>query len=83
MTFSRFLVGLIGIPLGIVIIYFRVPIKDFMGNVGWAEKYLGSGGTWTAIVFLGILTSVFSLMWMLGTLQSWFIENFGQFFGVT
>lgn len=81
MTVSRLLVGLIGMPLGFVILYFRVGIKDFMGNVSWAEKYLGQGGTWTAIVFLGLGTSVFSFLWMLGVFQAWFIDTFGVFFG--
>lgn len=81
MTFSRFLVGLIGIPLGFVIIYYRVPIKDFMGNIGWAEKYLGKGGTWPAIVLIGLLVSFGSLMWMTGSIQDFMINTFGPYFG--
>lgn len=82
MSFSRFLVGLIGIPLGILIIIYRVKIKDFMGNIGWAEKYLGQGGTWTALVFSGILISFFSYLWMFGLLQSSLVRYFGRFFGI-
>lgn len=81
MTFSRLLIGLIGIPLGIIIIRYRVNIKNWTGDIGWAEKYLGVGGTWTVIVAFGILVSFGSLMWMMGTLQELFIKYLGPFFG--
>lgn len=81
MTFSRLLVGLIGIPLGIIIIRYRVTVKNWTGDIGWAEKYLGAGGTWTTIVAFGILVSFGSLMWMMGTLQEFFIKYLGSFFG--
>lgn len=81
MTFERFIVGIIGIPLGFVILYYRVPIRDFIGNIGWAEKYLGTGGTWNAIVLIGLAVSIFSFLWMLGSVQVFFLNNFGVFFG--
>lgn len=81
MTIERLLIGLIGIPLGFCFIYFRVQIKDFIGNIGWAEKYLGMGGTWLAIVVIGILITVGSFLWMLGVIQDWFVAYFGGIFG--
>lgn len=80
MTFNRLLVGLIGIPLGVVIIIYRMAIREFIGRLAWAEKYLGIGGTWTAIVLIGIATSVLSFLWMMGTLQQFFYETLGPFF---
>ena len=82
MTFGRFLVGIIGVPLGIAIVYFKVPIKDFLGKIGWAETYIGRGGTWDAILILGLLTSIFSIMYMFGGLQTLLIDRLGPLFGV-
>lgn len=82
MTFGRFLVGIIGLPLGIAIVYFKVPIKDFLGKIGWAETYIGRGGTWDAILILGLLTSIFSIMYMFGGLQALLIDRLGPLFGV-
>ncbi len=80
MTFSRFLVGLIGIPLGFFILVYRVRIKDFVGRLDFFEQHFGPGGTWTAIALLGIVTSVFSFFWMLGTIQAIFLNTLGRFF---
>ncbi len=65
----QILQGLIGMVLGFLIIVFRPQIKDFTGNLAFAETYLGSGGTWTFLVLLGLGTFIFSLMWALGTFQ--------------
>ena len=76
----RFIVGIIGIPLGIVIIYFRAKIKDFVGDVGFAEKYLGPGGTYTLIILLGVVVSIGALMYMFGTLQILLEGTVGRLF---
>lgn len=80
MTFGRLVIGIIGIPLGFVILFYRAAIKQFMGNIAWAEKYLGLGGTWTFIVILGVLTSVLSFLWMMGVIQGFVSDEFGAFF---
>ena len=79
---SRILVGLIGIPLGLLIIIYREKIYNVTGPFGWAEQYLGTGGTFTALLGLGIIVSISSLMWMLGTLQATLIAFFGPLLGV-
>lgn len=67
-------------PIAYLILRYRRQIKEFMGNVGFAEKYLGSGGTNTLIVILGILVFAGSLMYALGTLQMMFSKFLGPFF---
>ncbi|MDP2736766.1 MAG: hypothetical protein Q8O59_03255 [bacterium] len=79
MTF-RILIGLIGIPLGFLLLKYRERVKDWTGNIGWAEQYLGTGGTWSALILIGILTIVLSFMFMVGSLQTMFFGAFGRFF---
>ncbi|PIQ78051.1 hypothetical protein COV82_02040 [Candidatus Peregrinibacteria bacterium CG11_big_fil_rev_8_21_14_0_20_46_8] len=66
----RYLVGLIGFPLGIIFIVYRDKVKRFTGSIGFAESYFGQGGTYTFYVLLGLAISVGSLLWMFGTIQS-------------
>lgn len=69
-TMDRILVIIIGWPIAVLILKYRRPIKEFTGDIGFAEKILGMGGTNTFIVIIGVLVFVGSLMYGLGTLQS-------------
>lgn len=80
MTLKTFIIGLIGIVIGIAVLRYREQIRDFLGNIDFAEEYLGQGGTWTFINIMGILIPVLSIMYMFGTLQSFFVDSFGRFF---
>ena len=77
---QKFLVLVIGSLLAAFIIKFRSGIRNFTGEIGFAEKYLGNGGTNLFIVLLGIACFVLSLMYALGTLQSILIALTGSFF---
>jgi hypothetical protein len=79
---DRFLVAIIGIPLSFVIVYYRMQIKHFIGDVGFAEKIFGGGGTYTLILIIALLTFFGSLMYALGTLQTLLSKFLGPFFGV-
>jgi len=61
--------GIIGVILSLLLIIYRVPVKHFMGEWGWAERYLGSGGTFTAMLLIGVFGFIISLMIMTGTLD--------------
>jgi hypothetical protein len=75
------LFGLIGMILSILVLIYRVPIRGFMGQIGWAEHYFGPGGTYTALLLVGVGGFFFSLIIMTGTLD-WLIGGFfGRFFG--
>lgn len=76
----RFLVGIIGIPLGFIMIVYRKKLHDITGSMAWAEKYLGQGGTFTALALIGLAVSALSLMYMLGTLQTLLYNALGRFF---
>lgn len=82
MTVGRFLVGILGAALGLVILYFRVPIKDFFGRIGWAESAFGRGGTWDAWIVIGFVVSILSIMYMFGGLQDVLKDRLGPLFGL-
>ena len=77
---DRVLAVLIGFPLAFLILKYRGAIKGFIGNVDFAERYLGAGGTNIFIVILGFATFVLSLMYSMGTIQGFMIDNFGSLF---
>jgi len=74
----QLLQGFIGMVVGMLILIYRPQIKDFTGDVGFAEQYLGVGGTWTFLIIVGVGIFFFSLMWATGSLQA-FLGNFAQF----
>lgn len=70
--------GLFAMALGFLIIVFRPRIKDFTGDIGFAEQYLGPGGTWTFFVILGVALFIGGLMWATGTMQGFLGKTFGS-----
>lgn len=80
---DRIFAIVLGIPLGILIIIYRYQLKQFTGNIAWAEQYLGSGGTYNLFVIIGIAVGILSLMYGLGTLQEFFNGTLGPIFGST
>lgn len=76
----RFLVGIIGFPLGLAIVVYRERVKRFTGDFAFAESWFGPGGTYTAILIFGLIVSIGSLMYAFGTLQGMFMMFFGPFF---
>lgn len=79
---NKFIVAIIGFPLSFLFIIYRARIKQFTGNVGFAEKYLGAGGTYTLYIILGILIFILTLMYVTGTLQSFLSSTLGPLFFV-
>jgi len=77
---NRYIVGFCAMIAGFLILIYRAKLKDITGDIGFAEKYLGSGGTWTFYILLGIFVFIFGLMWAAGTFQSTFESLFGNFF---
>lgn len=78
---DRLLAAIIGLPLALIMLRYRRHIKDFTGDIAFAERYLGSGGTNTLIVLIAILVFVLSTMYALGTLQAIIQSVLGGFFG--
>lgn len=76
----KFLVLIIGSAVAFLMLKYRRPIKDFTGDIGFAEKVFGMGGTNTFIVVLAIGVFVASLMYALGTFQGLIQSTLGRFF---
>lgn len=73
--------GLIGAILSILLIIYRVPVQRFMGNIAWAENHLGSGGTFTLLLLIGVFGFFVSLMIMTGTFDLLLGGFVGKLFG--
>jgi len=69
------------IPAGIVIIVKSAQIGDFVGEIDFAEKYLGRGGTYSFIKLFGLAVTIFSIMWLTGDLPAFLHGTLGRFFG--
>ncbi|MBU1702824.1 hypothetical protein KJ951_00265 [Patescibacteria group bacterium] len=77
---DRVLVFVFGLPLGILIMVFRFHLKQFTGDIAWAEQYLGSGGTYNLFILIGLVVSILSVMYAFGTLQTIIGGTFGTIF---
>lgn len=77
---DRIFAIIIGWPVAYLILRYKRPIKEFTGDIGFAEKILGVGGTNTLIVLIGVAVFIGSLMYALGTLQAIFGALLGPFF---
>lgn len=64
----------------LLMLRYRGQIKDFIGDISFAEKYLGAGGTHLFLVFVAILAFILPLMYAMGTLQAIVGSTIGRFF---
>jgi hypothetical protein len=56
MRFFLFVIGVFG---GILLIIYHKTLAQAIGfRIGWAERYLGPGGTYTAYILFGLLAIV-------------------------
>lgn len=76
----QYIIGLIGIVTGLAIIKYRYRIREFTGVIGFAEQYLGSGGTYSFYILLGIATIFGSVLYATGQLQTMLASFLGPFF---
>lgn len=79
--FMRILVLVIGSVISVLMLKYRAYVRDFTGEIGFAERYLGPGGTNILLIFISILVFILSLMYAFGTLQSMIVNLSGRFFG--
>ena len=68
------------IPAGVVIVVKAAQIGNFIGEIDFAEKYLGSGGTYSFIKLFGLGLTILSIIWLTGDLPSFLQETMGKFF---
>ena len=66
MILARILVLVLTFAGGLAIIRYAEPIVRTFGYMDWAEKHLGSGGTYSAWKLIGILVMVFGFLYAIG-----------------
>lgn len=81
MASMNIVIGLFFLVLSILILLYRVPIRHFLGQVEWAERMLGPGGTYTFLLALAVFLFFLSLAVMTGALDVFFGGFLKQFFG--
>ncbi|OGE75449.1 MAG: hypothetical protein A3C85_03055 [Candidatus Doudnabacteria bacterium RIFCSPHIGHO2_02_FULL_48_21] len=60
----KIIIGLAGIVIGILLVVKSYFLTSTFGQISFAEKYLGSGGTYTFYKLLGIAFIVLSVLYM-------------------
>lgn len=78
---KNFLIIVLCWAVAFVMLKYRRHIKDFIGNVDFAEKYLGSGGTNTLIVLLALVFFFGSIAYVTGALGGFLDSFLGPLFG--
>ena len=64
MAFVKFLVLIASIFACVYTIRYRWNIVQFFGEIEWAERYLGPGGTFTAWIGIAILMVFLAATWL-------------------
>jgi len=75
----HYIIGIIGVAAGIYYLKYSFQIANFTGSIGFAERYLGSGGTYLLHKIIGLLIIVISVLYAFGGLQSIAGKIFGRF----
>jgi hypothetical protein len=79
--FQQISIGFVGVVVGVLmVIYARWLVKN-VGTSATAERYLGSGGTYTALRFGGILVSLIFFLYMIGFLNTVVLAIWHTIFG--
>lgn len=65
----RYILGLLCIGVGYLMIVYAQRFREIIGNIGWAEKAFGMGGTDTGIKLMGVGVIMLSFMYMTNTLD--------------
>ncbi len=77
---QKIIVLVLGALIAFFMLKYRGQVKQFTGDIDFAEKYLGSGGTNTLIVIIALLVFIASLMHFTGTLDSLIQSSLGRLF---
>jgi hypothetical protein len=65
----RFVFGPIIIILSILMMKYVVQVTNYTGKIDFAEKYLGSAGTYTWWRLVALVGIILSILWMTGGLS--------------
>ena len=67
----RIISGLIGIGVGVFLIWKTYPLVNLFGKIDWAERHLGGGfgGTYFLYKIIGLVVVILSAMYMFGIIN--------------
>ena len=66
MVFIKILVLILAIISAIIIIQKREWIARQFGKAEWAERFLGTGGTYTMWILIALFIIILALVWLVG-----------------
>jgi len=67
------------IPAGILMVIYSEKVVRFTGEIPFAEKWVGGGGTYTFVKLLGLAMTLLSIMWVSGGLDMFLRATLGVF----
>ena len=78
----RFIWGLVGIAIGVLVVWKTYQLVNIFGKIDWAERHLsgGLGGTYFLYKIIGIAVVVLSMLYMFGILDI-MLSPFSSVFG--
>jgi len=66
MVFVKILVLLIAICACVLVIRYKLEMVRFFGKSALAEQYLGSGGSYTLWILIGVIMVAMAAFWLAG-----------------
>lgn len=78
--FANIVWGIIGSLVAFALLKWRKQVIDFTGKWGWAERILGMGGSYTAVVLLALIIFLLAITKMSGKLDEIGRATFGRIF---
>ena len=76
----HFIRSLILFGLGFLLVKYREQIQRFTGEMAFAEKWFGVGGTFTLILLVGVLFMIFSIFYLTGVYDDVINATVGRLF---
>ncbi|OGE78934.1 MAG: hypothetical protein A2751_00110 [Candidatus Doudnabacteria bacterium RIFCSPHIGHO2_01_FULL_46_14] len=65
----RYFISIIGLSVGIVLVWKTFAIAQLFGSIDWAEEHLGSGGSYLLYKVIGIIFVILSALYIFGILD--------------
>jgi hypothetical protein len=81
--FLQIVVGLGLTAIGVIALKFNYQLVGMTGNVGFAERYLGAGGTYSLYKIVGVILTIFGLVYATGLgapVLTWLLSPVAKFF---
>jgi hypothetical protein len=68
--FQQIFYGILGVVVGVAFVVYARKLVEWFGTMATAERFLGTGGTYSALRLFGIFVSAVSFLYMIGCLDN-------------